>query len=321
MNISAVIPCYNGEKFLREAVASINSQTYLPSELVIVNDGSTDSSLAILEELTASSDVPIVVVSQVNHGVSAARNVGIGAASGDWIAFLDVDDIWLPEMLATKVSFAKRVGMTSGLICCNYYVDEQTEAAKKHNESTVVSKVHDRLLKGPEFQRFFIEENFIGTATVMMFSRIDALRAGGFDYFMKHSEEFDFMLRFTCEYDVLVLSEPLAIKRHHGDNLSNNKELYFYSHAFSCLRNLKYEKQYSRSGFNDEIKKLMRVDADRFVTGYCNEVYELSSFRGVHIYIKSFFSMNSFSGFANHFIGFLKKLIRTLSFGLVKNRT
>ena len=163
MNISAVIPCYNGDRFLQEAVESINTQTYLPREIIIVNDGSNDESERVIEQLKASSQVPITSVNQVNHGVSAARNVGIATASSDWIAFLDVDDLWLPTMLESKVKFAEAQGLTSGLICCNYYVDAIDDANKKHNDSRYAQSIHDRVMQSEEFQSILLKENFIGT--------------------------------------------------------------------------------------------------------------------------------------------------------------
>ena len=124
----------------------------------------------------------------------------------------------------------------------------------------VMHTIHDRVMQSEEFIN--LKENFIGTATTMMFSRKDALLVGGFDSFLKHSEEFDFILRFACNSKVAVLSKPLALKRHHGDNLSNDKELYFYSHYFSCKRNVLYKDKYSRVCFSSKIRGLMQRDLE-----------------------------------------------------------
>lgn len=318
MNISAIIPCYNGEKFLREAVESINNQTYAPQEIVIVNDGSTDKSKEIIEILRASSRIPIQSVNQLNYGVSAARNVGIATAKCDWVAFLDVDDIWLPEMLEWKVKFIEANKMESGLICCNYYIDSINVSSKKHNGSRYAQLAHDRLMSGKEFQSIFLKENFIGTATVMMFSRLEALLVGGFDSFLKHSEEFDFMLRLACSASVAVLSEPLAVKRHHGENLSNDKELYFYSHYFSCKRNIMYKTKYSKLAFSSESKKLLQYDLEKFATGYCNQLYEKQYLDGLKAYLKHFSDMKTVNGITYHSWGLLKKIVRTITFGMVK---
>lgn len=318
MDISVVIPCYNGEKFLEDAVKSINQQTYLPQEIIIVNDGSTDCSVDIIERLKNSSQVKIKSIDQVNCGVSSARNVGIATASCEWIAFLDVDDIWLPTMLETKVKFAQIHNMKSGLICSNYYVDSIDDSHKKHNGSIVAEMAHDRVMEGHDFQVLLLKENFIGTATIMMFNRQSALLIGGFDSFLKHSEEFDFILRLACCYDVAVLSEPLALKRHHGENLSDDKELYFYSHYFSCKRNLMYNAEYCKVSFDEKVKRLMQCDKEKFATGYCNQVYEKSKFIGLVSYGKYFFEMKTLSGFSKHLFGFFKKCIRTLTFNIAR---
>lgn len=320
MEISAVIPCYNGEKFLEQAVASINNQTYLPKEIVIVNDGSTDGSESTIERLKATSRVKIKSVNQVNRGVSAARNVGIAHASYDWVAFLDVDDIWLPTMLESKVNYVCQQDTSVGVICCNYYVDRIDESCKKHNGSENARKAHDRVMTGSDFQALILKENFIGTATTMMFSRQLALQIGGFDSFMKHSEEFDFILRIACIAKVAVLSEPLALKFHHGENLSDDKELYFYSHYFSCKKNLMYEKEYTKVFFNEKIRRLMRRDLENFVIGYCNQVYEKNQIRGLLYYIRHFFDVRTIDGHKSYSFSFLKKILRTASFNFIKKK-
>jgi glycosyltransferase involved in cell wall biosynthesis len=96
MSISVVIPLFNSEKYILRAVNSVLCQTFNEFELIIVNDGSTDKSLELVASL---EDSRIVIINQQNQGVSAARNRGIQEAKGEWIAFLDADDEWLPDFL------------------------------------------------------------------------------------------------------------------------------------------------------------------------------------------------------------------------------
>lgn len=99
--ISVVLPVHNGEQYLAEALESVAWQTLEPAEIVVVDDGSTDCSGAI-----ARSFAGVRVIRQENAGVSSARNAGIEAATGDVIAFIDADDIWLPDKLARQAAAA-----------------------------------------------------------------------------------------------------------------------------------------------------------------------------------------------------------------------
>lgn len=99
-SVSAVVPCYNGARFLRETLESALAQTHPPLEVIVVDDGSTDDSAAI----AASLGPPVRVIRQANQGESVARNRGIDEACGDWLAFLDADDLWHPRKLAAQLA-------------------------------------------------------------------------------------------------------------------------------------------------------------------------------------------------------------------------
>jgi glycosyltransferase involved in cell wall biosynthesis len=97
MRISTIIPVYNGKKYLREAVESVFKQTLQPMELIVVDDGSTDNSLDVIQGIEAS--FPVRLIKQKNAGQSAARNHGVRVSQGDFIALLDQDDVWYAEHL------------------------------------------------------------------------------------------------------------------------------------------------------------------------------------------------------------------------------
>jgi len=102
LTVSVVIPVYNGERFLGEAIDSILAQTRSAAEVIVVDDGSTDGSLAIAEGY-AERHPEVVVATRPNGGASAARNTGIALATGDALAFLDADDIAEPQFLAVQL--------------------------------------------------------------------------------------------------------------------------------------------------------------------------------------------------------------------------
>ncbi len=97
--ISAVIPCYNGERFLGETLDRILGQTRPVAEVIVVDDGSTDGSAALAESFDRLGGPPVRVLRQANAGESVARNRGVRAASGEWVAFCDADDLWEPDRL------------------------------------------------------------------------------------------------------------------------------------------------------------------------------------------------------------------------------
>jgi glycosyltransferase involved in cell wall biosynthesis len=97
--VSVIIPCYNGAPYLREAIDSALRQTAPPLEILVVDDGSTDGSA----EIAASYGPPVRLLSGKNRGVCLARNWGIEEAKGDWVAFLDADDVWEPEKLRRQL--------------------------------------------------------------------------------------------------------------------------------------------------------------------------------------------------------------------------
>lgn len=99
---SVILPVYNGERFLAEAVDSVLAQSRPELELVAIDDGSTDASADILADY-AARDPRVVVITQANAGVTAARNAGIAASRGNYIAFLDQDDRWMPDTLALHI--------------------------------------------------------------------------------------------------------------------------------------------------------------------------------------------------------------------------
>jgi glycosyltransferase involved in cell wall biosynthesis len=101
--VSCVVPVFNGERFLAEALESILAQTYPPTELIVVDDGSTDGSPQIVQAYGER----VVLLQQSNRGPAAARNRGIRAARGDLLAFLDADDLWRPEKLERQVAFLR----------------------------------------------------------------------------------------------------------------------------------------------------------------------------------------------------------------------
>lgn len=113
--VSVIVPCYNGARYLRETLASALGQTRAPLEVLVVDDGSTDDSAGVAEAF----GLPVRVIRQANGGESTARNRGIDEARGDWLAFLDADDVWEPHKLERQLA---AVGPGDAASCTGYYL-------------------------------------------------------------------------------------------------------------------------------------------------------------------------------------------------------
>lgn len=123
--VSIITPCYNGEKYIKETIESVIAQTYPKWEMIVVDDGSKDSSVAIVSEYI-EKDSRIKLIKQANAGSASARNNGIRRAEGQYIALLDADDLWHPEFLEKQIAFMKE----KDAICvfCSYRrIDEQSQ--------------------------------------------------------------------------------------------------------------------------------------------------------------------------------------------------
>ena len=119
--VSVIIPIYRVEKYIAATVESVLAQTYKNFELLIVDDGSPDKSVEICQQFT---DSRIRIIRQENRGVAAARNTGIRHAKGDYLAFLDADDIWLPEKLEKHVEHLNNSPTVGVSFCRSAFIDQ-----------------------------------------------------------------------------------------------------------------------------------------------------------------------------------------------------
>jgi glycosyltransferase involved in cell wall biosynthesis len=208
--VSAVIPAYNGERFLRQAIDSALAQTYPSIEVIVIDDGSTDGTPEILSGYGRS----IRVFRQENAGQAAARNFGIARSAGQWIAFLDQDDLWDPRKIETQLSMAQDV---DALICSDAQVIDGTGTVLR------TRMVSENASPSPTL-RDLIVSNTVMAVTVL--ARREAVEAvGGFDPTNRlGTEDFQLWLRLAARgYRFRFLNQVLASYRWHGDNMSSNR--------------------------------------------------------------------------------------------------
>jgi len=209
--VSVIIPTYNRGWIIKEAIDSVLAQDYTEFELIVVDDGSTDYTSEILD----SYRNVIKVLSQKNKGVSAARNRGIAEASGKFIAFLDSDDLWLPQKLSAQIEFFNQT--PNALIC-------QTEEVWIRNGLRVNPKKRHKKLSGMIFKPSL--ELCLVSPSAVMIQRSLLDRVGEFDETLPACEDYDLWLRISCRFPVHLIDRPLIIKRGgHDDQLSSRAGL------------------------------------------------------------------------------------------------
>lgn len=233
VTLSVVIPVYNGAAFIANTVRAALAQTQRDFEIVIVNDGSSDGTL---EQLAQFGDT-VTVISIPNGGVSNARNVGIRASSGEFIAFLDADDVWHPEKNARQLAAMRRHSV--GFCCCDYAAIHPITGAtvsqfdQFRNDPAMVLDV-----PLPDPLALLIKYNFVGTCSNVMVRRDVLQRSGLFDQRYRQAEDYDLWLRCAAETDFLLMSDVLLDKTRHGTNLTNNfiETLQYHDMVLEAMR-------------------------------------------------------------------------------------
>ena len=203
--VSVVIPTYNRAALLREAVASVLRQCYAPLELIVVDDGSTDATVACLRPLRE-----LRIVRQDHTGMPGqARNAGARVARGEYLAFLDSDDLWLPHKLAVQVAAAVAAGDA-----INHTRERWLRGAR------VVAQRGQRHRRSGDLFADSLRKCIIGPSTVLL-RRAAFEEAGGFREDLEIAEDYELWLRLTACHRVGYVDRESVIKRAgHGDQLS-----------------------------------------------------------------------------------------------------
>lgn len=215
--VSVIIPTYNCSQYLRKTVESVLSQTYKDFEIVIVDDGSTDDTKDKIDVLIKEG-APIKYIYQENQGPAVARNTGIRNASGKYIAFLDADDLWIPEKLELQLEVLKKnrdIGLVYG------DVQDFSESNKWLPDRQHFTPEQIARQSGWIFPAFFKREVHVPTSTVMVKKECFD-KVGLFDENMKKicSEDREVFLRITRKYQAHYIHKPLAFYRVRAGSLS-----------------------------------------------------------------------------------------------------
>lgn len=213
--VSIILPCFNGSRWLSEAIDSILCQEFRDFELLIINDGSTDNSETIISSYL--KDKRIRYFYQKNRGFSAALNKGIEESKGEFIGFIGQDDLWLPHKLEHQVSFFRNQNQEISLVHSSFYcINSVGQIESTANTMDLAS----RLSKEGIIKNLFLN-NFIGFETVLVDKRCFT-EVGLFDEQMVAFSDHDMWLRMAGKFRFAYANLPLVKKRVHDHQLSKN---------------------------------------------------------------------------------------------------
>ena len=225
--VSVVMPVYNGERFLRESLDSVFAQTFQDFEVLCVDDGSTDNSAAVFEQY----GVRIRVLRQKNAGQSAARNAGVILAKGQYIAFLDQDDLWYPSKLLRQLA-AIEANSRVVLVHCDFdRIDEKGRMVQERAGTIERASA----LASPMGQ-------LIGEALIfpsaMLIRREGFARSGGFHAELQGFEDFDLIARLKQQGEFVMVEERGMAYRLHGQGFTRAGGLHIIRSRERFLRRM-----------------------------------------------------------------------------------
>ncbi|MEA5448604.1 glycosyltransferase family A protein [Leptolyngbya sp. CCNP1308] len=215
--VSVIIPAYNAEKFIAQTLFSVLNQTYHSIEILVIDDGSSDRTPEIVKTL-AQQYSQIQLLRQANAGVAAARNLGIQAARGEFIAPIDSDDLWHPDTIAKLLNQFDRSCSKVGVVYAwSVDIDEQGQFTGGFHAAVVVGDVYKTL----------ICHNFLGNASSTLIRKCCLEQVGGYNPLLKAQqaqgcEDWDLYLRLAAQYSFAVVPEFLVGYRKQTTSMSGD---------------------------------------------------------------------------------------------------
>ncbi len=210
--VSAVVPAFNAEATIRATLDSILAQTFAGLEVIVVDDGSTDATVDVVRQI---EDPRVRLVEQPNGGAAAARNLGIHHARGDWVAFLDSDDLWLPHKLERQLEELEASGMDAAQSSVVFVDEDLTPLGVRRCAPST-----DALMDFLSFR------NMPAAMETLIVRRRLLEDLGGFSAELVILEDWDLMIRLARNGGVHNVMEPLALYRVHEGNRSRDLSIH-----------------------------------------------------------------------------------------------
>ncbi|BAY12820.1 glycosyltransferase [Calothrix sp. NIES-2098] len=207
--ISVIIPAYNSEKTIGQTIESVLNQTFADWELIIINDGSQDSTLDIIAQF---QDSRIKVFSYLNAGLPISRNRGLEHAVGKFVSFLDADDLWTSDKLDAQLKALQANPQAAVAYSLTNCIDEKNEFLRRGTYITETGNVYAKLLV----------INFLENGSNPLIKREAIDIVGGFDEYLKAAQDWDIYLRLAAQYDFVAVPSPQILYRVSNNSMSTN---------------------------------------------------------------------------------------------------
>jgi glycosyltransferase involved in cell wall biosynthesis len=255
--VSVIIPNFNYGHYLPDALKSVQNQTYTNIEIIVVDDGSYDASVSIVKLFKN-----VIILQQENLGVSFARNFGMSKCTGDYIAFLDADDVWDVNKVEKQINSMLKSGSEfsyTGIYITNSDLRIQSEIHPRYSGA-----VHLEYIKNPSTAVIVL-----GSSTAIISRKLFHL-AGFFDTGLSISADWEYFFRCSVHAEVEFIDQPLTFYRIHGKNMSQRKLQIYYKDNWEAL------------------KKSFNYLNEHAVKGISNRKKFISSYKLLSSFIKSF---------------------------------
>ena len=210
--ISVIVPAYNVERTILETVESVQQQTFSDFELIVINDGSTDRTLKLLNTV---KDPRLKVFSYTNGGLPTARNRGISHATGEFLAFLDADDLWTPDKLELQLAALQQHPEAGVAYSWTYFKDEQGVHSYADESNRFEGNVYADLLV----------KNFLHNGSNPLIRKQAIESVGEFDPTLKSCEDWEFYLRLAAKWHFVLVPKPQILYRQSSGSMSSKVEV------------------------------------------------------------------------------------------------
>ena len=207
--ISVIIPAYNAEKTIKQTIESVLDQTFSDFEIIVINDGSQDSTLDIV---SSTPDPRIKVFSYPNAGPQKSRNRGWGTASGEYVSFLDADDLWTPDKLEAQLKALQENPEAAVAYSWTDYIDESGQLLPQHVYGNFTGDIYVKLLLA----------DFVGNGSNPLIRKQALAEVGGFDELLVAGQDWDMWVRLASKYSFVAVPSVHILYRVSGNSWSTN---------------------------------------------------------------------------------------------------